>query len=184
GEGYGKYPQTAFDALQAEVEKAQTMMKTNQSVQADVDAEAATLQEAIITFSNSRIPNNTEELAALIAEAEAFIAQADAGEIEYDADYYADLVASIQKGKNAMSSTNQDEIDKVVKILRRDIEIFRIMVTGIDSLTALLPADATIQVFSIDGKAVGNRLDSLQKNRTYILKIQAYGTWLSRKIIK
>lgn len=184
GEGYGKYPQTAFDALQAEMEKAQTMMKTNQSVQADVDAEATTLQEAIITFSNSRIPNNTEELAALIAEAEAFIAQADAGEIEYDADYYADLVASIQKGKNAMGSTNQDEIDKVVKILRRDIEIFRIMVTGIDSLTALLPADATIQVFSIDGKAMGNRLDSLQKNRTYILRIQAYGTWLSRKIKK
>ena len=83
-----------------------------------------------------------------------------------------------------MGSTNQDEIDKVVKILRRDIEIFRIMVTGIDSLTALLPADATIQVFSIDGKAVGNRLDSLQKNRTYILRIQAYGTWLSRKVVK
>ena len=101
-----------------------------------------------------------------------------------DADYYADLVASIQKGKNAMSSTNQDEIDKVVKILRRDIEIFRIMVTGIDSLTELLPADATIQVFSIDGKAMGNRLDSLQKNRTYILRIQAYGTWLSRKVVK
>lgn len=131
GDGPGKFPESAFTTLQEAVTKAQNMVSLNSVNQATINAEAATLNAATATFNASRIPNDYSELQALVDEATQLIADALAGKIPYEQEDLDELKASLEKNAAALESTDQTVIDRAVKLLRRDIALFRALTTGI-----------------------------------------------------
>lgn len=182
GEGAGYYPASAFETLQVAIDHAEALKKENKCNQATVDAEVETLQNAVITFSNSRVANDYTELQQLVNTAEELIRKAEAGEIVYEQEYLDDLKASYTKNSAALESTDQAVIDRAAKMLSRDIALFRLNVeetTGIDSLH-MLPADAKVQIFTLDGKHVSAA--SSLKRGVYVVRITLDGTTVVKKI--
>lgn len=167
GEGPGKYPESAFSSLQGSIDAAQAIVGSKEVGQQAVDDQTAELEEATLTFLASRVPNDYSELEALLEAAEKLYAEVteniwiSAGDKEI-------LAESIEKGRAAMEVTDQDEIDKVCKILKRDIELFT-TITGITYITESgisqsiengvlslqgIPAGTQVAVFSLNGICV------------------------------
>lgn len=179
GEGAGKYPAAAFDVLQALVDSAQTAMRDGTLNQDNVDALTDAITDAIITFEDSRVANDYTELQALVDQATELIRQAETGEISYDPTYLDDLKASLEKNGAALESTDQDVIDRAVKMLRRDIAIFQLMVTGIDRVTLdrLQAAGARITVFDLSGHAVSKPTRGI-----YVVRMTIDGRTTTHKV--
>lgn len=167
GEGPGKYPESAFTTLQGSIDAAQALVGSKEVDQQTVDNQTEELAEATLTFSDSRVPNDYSELETLLETAEKLYAEI-ADNMWISAEDKATLAESIEKGKAAMETTDQDEIYKVCKILKRDIELFT-LITGITSVTEDgisqsiengvlnlegIPAGTQVAVFSINGTCV------------------------------
>lgn len=178
GDGPGKIPENAFTALQTELTKAQTMAKENKVNQATVDAETATLNAAIETFRASRIANDYATLKALVDEATQLVADAEAGKIEFFQEDLDELKASLEKNAAALESTDQDVIDRAVKLLRRDIALFRNLTDGVTTLGSNL---ATIHLFDLNGRPVTTSRRNLSRG-TYVMVVEADGKKITRKI--
>lgn len=134
GTGPGKYPENAFAALQTAINDAQTIVSENKVNQVAVDGQTATLTTAIATFKASRIPNDYTELQALVDEATQLIADVEAGKISCSPEDLEELKSSLDKNAAALESTNQDEIDRAAKLLRRDISLFSSIIAAINDI--------------------------------------------------
>lgn len=179
GEGPGKWPAAAFDALQALVDSAQAVMRGNTLNQVSVDALSDAIAEAVVTFEDSRVANDYTELQALVDQATELIRQAEAGEIPYDPDYLTDLKNSLEKNGAALESTDQDVIDRAAKMLKRDIAIFQLMVTGINRVTLdqLEAAGARVRVYDLNGQAVERPVRGI-----YIVRMTIDGQTTTHKV--
>lgn len=167
GEGPGKYPAEGFETLQGAIDAAQAMVGSKEVDQETVNTKTEELTNATITFQNSRVNNDYTELEALIAEGETLYAEV----IKHSWISKEDkeqLAGSIERGKAALNSTDQDEIDKTCKILKRDIRLLT-MITGIDSISEDgiaqsvengvislqdIPAGTQVAVFSVNGTCI------------------------------
>lgn len=157
GDGPGKFTQENYDKLDAAVKEAQNVVKNHTKNQTDVNALAEELATKTTEFANSRAPMDIATLQSLIDQANAYISQAENSEIEYIAEDLETLKASVAMAEGKLLSPDQDEIDKAAKILRRDIDIFKVGMNeavGIDEL--LMRFDGNIVVYNIQGQRVTN----------------------------
>lgn len=179
GEGAGKIPAECFTTLETAVANAQAAMRDNQLNQEEVAATAQSLGEAVETFLGSRVKNDYTELQALVDEATELIGKAERGEITYEPEYLDDLKASLEKNGAALESTDQDVIDKAAKMLRRDITIFKLMVTGIDRITLddLNRAGVQVKVYDLNGRQV-----SQAEHGLFIVSITTDGVTTTHKV--
>lgn len=177
GEGPGKIPQSAFEALQTELAKAQAMVKNNTHNQAGVDAETETLTEAIETFKNARVANDYSLLEKYVQEAEDLLTAVESGEIQCEKEDYDALKASLEKNAAFLYSTDQDAIDRAAKLLRRDVELFKSIITAINGLMADLPEGYTLSIFTTEGKQV-----SAVRRGINILRLTDGQTVITRKV--
>ncbi|MBO4800883.1 MAG: RICIN domain-containing protein [Bacteroidaceae bacterium] len=158
GDGPGMIPDAAFTALQEEVAKAQNMVAQNTVNQATIDAETAALNAATDAFNAARIPNDYSELQALVDEATQLIADALAGKIPYEQEDLDELRASLEKNAAALESTDQTVIDRAVKLLRRDIALFRNLTDGIASTLNSKHSTLNAPVHDLQGRRVAASL--------------------------
>lgn len=179
GDTPGKYPESAFAALQAELTIAQAMVKENKVNQAAVDAEAETLAEAIATFLASRIPNDWSVLQALVDEATQLIADAEAGKIPFLQEDLDELKASVEKNAAALESTDQAVIDRAAKLLRRDIALFRNLSNGVASVG---DERHDIRFYDLQGRLRSTSRQALAPD-TYIMIYRTEGKSVARKIV-
>lgn len=179
GDTPGKYPENAFDALQAELTIAQAMANENKVNQASVDAEAETLSAAIATFLSSRIPNDWSVLQALVEEATQLIADAEAGKIPFLQEDLDELKASLEKNAAALESTDQAVIDRAAKLLRRDIALFRNLSNGV---TTVGNERHDIRFYDLQGRLRSTSRQDLVP-ATYIMIYRTEGQTVTRKIV-
>ena len=198
GDGPGKYPESAFTTLQAAIDKAQAMVNENKVNQPTVDAEVSTLAEAIIVFSNSRIPNDYATLQELVNHAHELLAMCDGGDYAYIQEDYDDLQASLADAEALLSSTDQDAIDRAVKILRRDTALLeQNMVTDIrgtsrggiaigtkDGRIVIdnLPDGASVSIYSLAGKQVTADTTTRLPRGIYLVRVNV-GKSITHKVI-
>ncbi len=204
GDGPGKYPVAAFDKLTAAVNEAQSVVGSNTHNQNAVDDMADKLTLAVEEFNESRVDNDYSELQALVDYADQLLAGAVIGTEEgnYTQEDFDYLSASVSKCEGALSSTLQDEIDKAVKILKRDIDIFKgSVITSINAVFAKsgltvsggrlsmknLPADAVACVYTVGGQlvasATGENIDLSLGNGIYIVRLTTNGTSVAKRIV-
>jgi hypothetical protein len=197
GDGPGKYPESAFTTLQAAIDKAQNIVNENKVNQQTVDAETDALTEAIIAFSNSRTPNDYTALQSLVDRAHQLLALCESGNYVYIQEDYDDLVASLANAELLLTSTDQDAIDRAVKILRRDIALLeQNMVVGINGLSQggigigtrdgrivveNLPAGATVNIYSLAGRPVATDASAVLPRGVYVVRINV-GKVITRKV--
>ncbi len=179
GDGPGKYPESAFTALTAAVTAAQTIVSENKVNQAAVDAQTAALTAAIETFAASRVTNDYTALQALVDEATQLIADALAGKLEYYQEDLDELRASLEKNAAALESTDQDVIDRAVKLLRRDIALFRNLADGIATLDAE-PLD--IRIYDLNGRLMTTSRRHLTRG-TYLMTVTDGDKTITRKFV-
>jgi len=157
GEGAGKFTQANYDKLSNALKDAQNVIKNNSKNQGDVNTLASELASQTTEFINSRAPMDIATLQGLIEQASALIAQAENGEVEYIPEDLETLKASVAKAEEKLTSVDQDDIDKAAKILRRDIDIFKIGMqeaVGIDEL--LMQYGSELKIYNLNGQRVNN----------------------------
>ena len=157
GEGAGKFTQANYDKLSNAMKEAQDVIKNNSKNQGDVNTLASELASQTTEFINSRAPMDIATLQGLIEQASALIAQAENGEVEYIPEDLETLKASVAKAEEKLTSVDQDDIDKAAKILRRDIDIFKIGMqeaVGIDEL--LMQYGSELKIYNLNGQRVNN----------------------------
>ena len=200
GEGAGKYPVAAFDALQAAIDKAAAIVGSKTVNQVTVDAECEALDKAIATFAAARVPNDYSQLRTLIAEAKALLEAVKNGQYECEEEDYEDMRASLEKNEALLYSTNQDDIDRAVKLLKRDIALFKSLITptAIDSVeqsswvitvdhgvlsVANLPQQASVYVYTLSGELVGEQSSVALTRGVYLVRIVAGDVAYTRKLM-
>ena len=178
GDGPGKFPESAFLDLQQVITESQTMVNENKVNQTAVDDQTTKLLGATSTFQSSRIPNDYSVLQALVDEATNLIADAEAGKIPFLQEDLDELKASVEKNAAALESTDQDVIDRAVKLLRRDIALFKGLSDGVELLNSDV---ASIQLYDLNGRPVTSSRRHLTRG-TYIMKVTAGDKNVTRKI--
>lgn len=181
GDGPGRFPESAFTTLQEAVAKAQNMVAQNSENQATIDNETTKLNAAIETFNASRVPNDYGELQALVNQATQLIADALAGAFEYEQEDLDELKASLEKNAAALESTDQNVIDRAVKLLRRDIALFVNLTTALREVKneGINCEKWTGAVYDLNGRRmVKGQLPA----GTYILQVTVEDKTVTRKI--
>lgn len=188
GEGAGKYPVAAFDALQAAIDRASAIVGSKAVNQVTVNNECEALDKAITAFAIARVPNDYTQLQALVDEAQALLAAVQNGEYVCDEDDYEDMRASLEKNKPLLYSTNQDDIDRAVKLLKRDITLFKSLITPtaidvleddlcvisvVDGILRVdnLPEKAEVVVYTLSGKLVAHSSDVALHKGVYLVRV-------------
>ena len=199
GEGAGKYPVSAFDILQAAIDKASAIVGSKTVNQTAVNAECEALDDAIATFAMARVPNDYTALQELVDEITALLAAVKNGEYEYEQEDYDDMQASLEKNAALLNSTNQDDIDRAVKLLKRDLALFKSLITAtaIEAVAATqwtftmndrvltvsaLPEQATIAVYTIQGEIVATTKQATLSPGIYLIQVAYDGKAETRKI--
>lgn len=165
GDGPGTYPTASFDALQKAINEAKTYQNSTTANQAAVDAAAAALAEAVKTFLDSWIDIDRSELVALL---EALKALDLTGLADDDLEIYA---YDIEVGEKAMTSNEQADIDRAVKILSRDYKYLTQVITAISDIAAGNAVEGA-QYFTVGGVSIpapqkGICIVRLANGRTY-----------------
>ncbi|MBQ2499638.1 MAG: protein kinase [Bacteroidales bacterium] len=148
-------------------------------------------------FSNSRTPNDYTALQSLVDRAHQLLALCESGNYVYIQEDYDDLVASLASAEPLLTSTDQDAIDRAVKILRRDIALLeQNMVVGISGLSQggigigtrdgrivveNLPAGATVNIYSLAGRPVATDASAVLPRGVYVVRINV-GKVITRKV--
>ena len=91
---------------------------------------------------------------------------------------FDELKASVEKNAAALESTDQDVIDRAVKLLRRDIALFKGLSDGVELLNSDV---ASIQLYDLNGRPVTSSRRHLTRD-TYIMKVTAGDKNVTRKI--
>lgn len=197
GDGPGKYPQSAYDALQDAITYAQQIIKDNKCNQDSVNRAAESLKKSIEEFGKSLVPNDYTELQALVDEAKKLLDEAAGSGATNEA--IADLQASYDKNCKALTSTDQDEIDKATKILSRDIRIYlNDLASGVTAVALNhlainvhngqlnidnLSAGARVSVYSLNGTLVSRQIPCTVSNGVYTILVWAKGKTVVQKIM-
>lgn len=166
GDGPGKYSVESYEALKTAISNAQAIAKSNTVNQKRVDQEVETLEDALNVFYNSFRANDYSELKALVEQAAELIRKAEAGEIACDEQDLQDLKASYSTNAAALDATDQNVIDKAVKLLRRDIDIFNTMTSGI----SVLPVGVAAKVYTMNGIYVGDARNLNLTSGVYVVR--------------
>jgi hypothetical protein len=110
----------------------------------------------------------------------------DDGEYTYLQEDYDDLRASLAEAEALLSSTDQDAIDRAVKILRRDIALLEqnmvvgisgthggIVVRTLDGRIVIdnLPYGASVSIFSLAGRQVATDTTAKLPRGVYVVRI-------------
>lgn len=166
GSGAGKYPDSAFQALQSAIDSAEVMVNSTSVNQRSVDEMTEYLNSATEAFGGSRTPNNYDDLQNALNQAQAlydeWAVRSDLNSDQLSA--LADLKYSIDRNKDVLSSTSQDDIDRATKILLRDIELFQNVTSGITAIHAdSLSGDL---VYDLNGR----RVKEPSRHGIYIVK--------------
>lgn len=180
GDGPGRYPVESYESLKLALASAQAVAKSDAVNQAAVDKEYENLADALTAFDSSFRPNDYTELQALVDIAAELIRKAEAGEIACDPQDLADLKTSYATNAAALESTDQNVIDRAAKLLRRDIDIFNTMTSGI---YGILVADANSKVYTLGGTLIGNLANSNLTGGIYIIRCNVNGKAIVRKVI-
>ena len=175
GDGPGKIPEAAFTALQEEIATAQAMVKGNTHNQAGVNQETETLSDAIETFLSSRVPNDYTLLEQYVQQAEELLAAYGRGEITCDEEDIEALRASLAKNSVYLDSTNQDDIDRAAKLLRRDVLLFLSIISDVQNLAA---DRVQIKYYSLDGQSI-----SRPTRGVFILQLTDGQETITRKVV-
>lgn len=175
GDGPGKIPESAFTALQTELSKAQAMVKGHTHNQQGVDEETETLAEAIETFKASRVENDYSMLEQYVTRAEELLLAYENGEITCDEEDVEFLRASLAKNSVYLYSTNQDDIDRAAKLMRRDVMLFVSIVTAINDLAS---ANANVEWYDLNGRRLSRPTKGIN-----ILRLNDGEEIISRKIL-
>ncbi len=200
GEGPGTYPESAFTTLQQLIDNAQAIIGSTTMNQASVDKQSTELEEAVNTFNNTRVPNDYAELEEQLEIAQNLYDEAISSGAATAADLET-LSDDIQKGMAALNSTSQAEIDRAVKLLKRDIQLYgkyssinsanggamKFDVTDRVLTVSNIPEGATVTVYNItsnpEGTSDGASSYSLPLNKgVYIVKVNG-GTNAAIKVI-
>ncbi|MBR3455613.1 MAG: FIVAR domain-containing protein [Bacteroidaceae bacterium] len=175
GEGSGTYPESAFTALQQAIEEAQTYVTSTTANQQAVDAAADKLVEAIDAFEASFVPVDYSELEALLDAAKSalesyrsFMAADDIEELEY----------AIGVGEEAMKSRLQSDVNRAVKILNRDYQLFNSIATAIDSIMAGNKVEGT-RIYNLNGAIVSG----VPAKGVYIIQMNVEGRVITKKFM-
>jgi len=175
GEGPGTYPESAFTALQQAIDKAQTFVGSATANQQAVDAAADELVEAIDAFDASFVPVDYSELEALLEAAKkaledcrSFMAADDIEELEY----------AIGVGEEAMKSRLQSDVNRAVKILNRDYELFNSIATAIDVIMTGNTYEGA-KLYSLNGAIVSG----VPQKGVYIIQMGMNGKIITKKIM-
>jgi hypothetical protein len=175
GEGPGTYPESAFTALQQAIDKAQTFVGSATASQQAVDAAADELVEAIDAFDASFVPVDYSELEALLEAAKkaledcrSFMAADDIEELEY----------AIGVGEEAMKSRLQSDVNRAVKILNRDYELFNSIATAIDVIMTGNTYEGA-KLYSLNGAIVSG----VPLKGVYIIQMGMNGKTITKKIM-
>lgn len=179
GDGPGKYSVESYDALKTAVASAQAVAKSNEVNQAAVNKECEKLEDALSAFVSSFRANDYSELQALVDKAAELIQKAEAGEISCDPQDLADLKESYANNSAALESTDQNVVDKAAKLLRRDIDIFNNMTSGI---SGILIADSSAKVYTLGGTLIGNLAGRNLESGIYIIRCNVNGKTIVRKV--
>lgn len=166
GDGPGKYSVESYEALKTAISNAQAIAKSNTVNQKRVDQEGETLEDALNVFYNSFRANDYSELKALVEQAAELIRKAEAGEIACDEQDLQDLKDSYSTNAAALDATDQNVIDKAVKLLRRDIDIFNTMTSGI----SVLPVGVAAKVYTMNGIYVGDARNLNLTSGVYVVR--------------
>lgn len=179
GDGPGRYPVESYESLKLALASAQAVAKSDAVNQIAVDKEYENLADALTAFDSSFRPNDYTELQALVDIAAELIRKAEAGEIACDPQDLADLKTSYATNAAALESTDQNVIDRAAKLLRRDIDIFNTMTSGI---YGILVADANSKVYTLGGTLIGNLANCNLTGGIYIIRGNVNGKTIVRKV--
>ena len=173
GDTAGCYPAEAFKKLQDAIDEASTYVRSYKVNQKQVDNACNALKQAIEAFLSQRIPFDTSELESLLqtaksllAETRSYMADDDIEELEYAIGVAEVTLANI---------VDQADIDRALKILRRDYQLYERIATAITCLKEGKPTD--VQFYSIDGRLAGKATHGL-----FILQMTQDGKTITRKI--
>ena len=134
------------------------------------------------------MPNDYSQLRALIAEAKELLEAVKNGQYVCEEEDYEDMRASLEKNEALLYSTNQDDIDRAVKLLKRDIALFKSLITptAIDSVqhaswtitvdrgvlsVANLPQQASVYVYTLSGQLVSESANVVLNRGAYLVRI-------------
>ena len=175
GEGPGTFPESSFTALQQAIEEAQTFVNSTTANQQAVDDAADKLVEAIDAFDESFVPVDYSELEALLDAAKSalesyrsFMAADDIEELEY----------AIGVGEEAMKSRLQSDVNRAVKILNRDYQLFNSIATAIDSIMAGNKVEGA-RIFNLNGAIVSG----VPAKGVYIIQMNVEGRVITKKFM-
>lgn len=197
GDAPGCYPEAAFTTLQGLIDAAAAVRAAATTNQEAADAASETLEGGIEAFELSFIPNDYTALQTLVDEAAALIEQARKGDIDVNPDYLDDLIASYGKNAAALEAKDQNVVNRAVKMLQRDIDVFKHYIVGIRAIAGQrvqfavrdgrlcidgLPAGAAVQVYNAAGRLVASRADALLPAGVYAVRITAAGQTLTQKV--
>ena len=164
--------------MKTAISNAQAIAKSNSVNQKRVDQEVETLEDALNVFYNSFRANDYSELKALVEQAAELIRKAEAGEIACDAQDLQDLKDSYSTNAAALDATDQNVIDKAVKLLRRDIDIFNTMTSGI----SVLPVGVTAKVYTVNGIYVGDARNLNLTSGVYVVRYDFGSRIVTKKV--
>ena len=183
GDGPGFYPEADYNQLKSDVEDARAMVRANNVNQTTVDERTASIKAETTAFANARRQNDTSRLQALVDEANQLLADADAGLFLWFQEYYDDLKASILKNGAKLQSTDQNEINMAVRLLQRDIDIFK---TGMEIAVSIkgmsTTTHAAFSVYDLQGRKVVTA-DTPLPAGIYIIQTTEAGQQRTRKIM-
>ena len=178
GDGPGKYSVETYEALKNAIASAQAVAKSNAVNQDAVDKESEALENAMNTFFESFRDNDYSELQALVDMAAELIRKAEAGEIVCDPLDLQDLKDSYATNAAALESKDQNVIDKAAKLLKRDIDIFNTLTSGI----SLITLGGEVKVYTAEGIFVGDGLNHNLKSGVYVVRYNVNGKTVTRKL--
>ena len=150
-------------------------MNSTTANQQAVDDAADKLVEAIDAFDESFVPVDYSELEALLDAAKSalesyrsFMAADDIEELEY----------AIGVGEEAMKSRLQSDINRAVKILNRDYQLFNSIATAIDSIMAGNKVEGA-RIFNLNGAIVSG----VPSKGVYIIQMNVEGRVITKKFM-
>jgi hypothetical protein len=154
------------------------MVNENKVNQTAVDDQTTKLLGATSTFQSSRIPNDYSVLQTLVDEATNLIADAEAGKIPFLQEDLDELKASVEKNAAALESTDQDVIDRAVKLLRRDISLFK---TVVDRIEGKVANQGVVRYYDLTGRPLQIPRQKLTRG-AYLMEVEVDGKRSVKKI--
>lgn len=194
----GNYPASATAALSAAIAAAQEIASNDEAAQADLIQAVQALNQAVETFKATVIPpHDLTEIKALIAEAEAFIAETKTDDFTLNMMLAEarEIVADADNHTKSEIQTACDNLRKALDFAKQSSGVsgFEAQGVSIESkngalVVSGLRGECTVMVFNMDGRlmsnvrTVGSEYSVSLAAGCYVVAIQGEG-YAARKVI-